>query len=73
MKLQLPSLLILACLSGPALADEPVQEGRSVVLCSDATPVCAVMKDGTSAEMYECQARHDHAVRILPGTCWDAD
>lgn len=73
MKVVLALLLALAGFCGPALADEPVQQGRSVAVCADRTPVCATLKNGSSAEMYECQARQAQAVRILPGACWDAD
>ena len=73
MKLLLATSVLVVLLGGGALADEPLQQGRSVVVCSGGTPVCAYMRDGSAAEMNECQARHDQAVRILPGACWDAD
>ena len=73
MKLLLNPIVILFVLSSPSLADEPLGQGRSVALCSKGATVCAYMSDGRAAEMNECQARHDQAVRILPGACWDAD
>ena len=65
--------LILVALGGPALADEPLQQGRSVAVCSNSAPVCAYMKDGHARETDECQARRDQAVRTVPGACWDED